>query len=468
MPPLPRDMSLWGLIGRRRDLSECFLRGADRSIALGDLADGSSLGAPLEEFAGRAVLVATADQFTAALAAIELDGIARRLLLCPPDASAGHMPHIVATGGIDIVVSDGSIDCAALPDNVRLIGCRPDIARSTAPDRAARCRTEWILLTSGTTGVPKLVVHTLASLVGAIAPAAVAPATPSVWSTFYDIRRYGGMQIFFRGMLGGNALVLSNPRESTADFLARAGRYGVTHISGTPSHWRRALMSPAAGRIAPRYVRLSGEIADQAILDDLRAFYNGAGVAHAFASTEAGVAFDVNDGLAGFPAELLDRRDAAVEMTVEDGSLRIRSARTATRYLGADATLRGKDGFVDTGDMIERRGGRCYFAGRRGGIINVGGLKVHPEEVEAVINRHPAVQMSLVKARKNPFTGAVVVADVVVRADPAAAFAPAPALQQDILAACRGKLPPHKVPASIRFVPALTVGAAGKLARPGA
>ena len=52
--------------------------------------------------------------------------------------------------------------------------------------------------------------------------------------------------------------------------------------------------------------------------------------------------------------------------------------------------LADEDGFVDTGDMLELRGDRYYFAGRREGIINVGGQKVHPEEVEAVINRHPA------------------------------------------------------------------------------
>ena len=50
----------------------------------------------------------------------------------------------------------------------------------------------------------------------------------------------------------------------------------------------------------------------------------------------------------------------------------------------------------------------------RGGVINVGGLKVHPEEVEAVINAHPWVRMSLVKARRNPITGAVVTAEVVL------------------------------------------------------
>ena len=44
----------------------------------------------------------------------------------------------------------------------------------------------------------------------------------------------------------------------------------------------------------------------------------------------------------------------------------------------------------------------------------MGGLKVHPEEVEAVINRHPQVRMSLVRTRKNPITGALVVADIVL------------------------------------------------------
>ena len=68
--------------------------------------------------------------------------------------------------------------------------------------------------------------------------------------------------------------------------------------------------------------------------------------------------------------------------------------------------------------MIELRDGRYHFVGRRGGIINIGGLKVHPEEVEAVINRHPGVRMSLVKARKNPITGAIVAADIVLNDGP--------------------------------------------------
>jgi acyl-coenzyme A synthetase/AMP-(fatty) acid ligase len=215
-------------------------------------------------------------------------------------------------------------------------------------------------------------------------------------------------------------------------------------------------------------VRLSGEIADQAVLDSLRAAFPGVTVAHAFASTEAGVAFEVRDGLAGFPVSLLDA-SGPVELRVVEDTLRIRSPGTAQRYLGDGAEpLRGADGFVDTGDWIEQRAGRCYFMGRRGGVINVGGLKVHPEEVEAVINAHPWVRMSLVRARRNAILGAVVTAEVVL-ADGVGGGQPAPsaeALTRELTDACRRSLAPHKVPATIRIVPSLEVSAAGKLVRP--
>ena len=326
-----------------------------------------------------------------------------------------------------------------------------------------RYETEWVLLTSGTTGVPKLVVHTLASLAGAIDTGR--PGNGQVvWSTFYDIRRYGGLQIFLRAMLTGSSLLLSSARMSTADFLAYAGAHGVTHISGTPSHWRRALMSSSAHLISPEYIRLSGEIADQAILNHLAQVYPKARIAHAFATTEAGVAFAVDDMITGFPASVLTRTPG-VEMKVENGSLRIRSARTASHYLDKEhGPLKDADGFVDTTDLLELRNERYYFVGRRDGVINVGGLKVHPEEVEEVINRHPEVRMSLVRTRKNPITGALVVADVVLRSPPGPEEVDGQ-IRQDILLLCREELASHKVPATINFVATLEVAESGKLIR---
>jgi acyl-coenzyme A synthetase/AMP-(fatty) acid ligase len=441
----------------------CFFDRA-ASVRIADLVCGTSLRGRFANLSGRSVVIATASQLTAALALIELDGIARRLLILPPDVDPDHLGALIAGAEIDAVVTDETVPprLAGLPVSVV---CTPRIV-SLAEPPPARERTEWLLLTSGTTGVPKMVAHGLGGLTAAIAPRA--SAEPVVWATFYDIRRYGGLQIFLRAVLGGASLVLSSAGEPVAEHLARLARHGVTHLSGTPSHWRRALMSPEIGKIAPRYVRLSGEIADQAILDALRAGFPRADIGHAYASTEAGVVFAVDDGRAGFPASFVGGARNGVEIKVVDGSLRIRSPGAALRYVGRanDAALRDSDGFVDSGDMVERQGERYLFVGRQGGIINIGGLKVHPEEVEAVINRHPRVRMSLVRPKRSPFTGAVVVADIVLTAPSAAAENEA-ALRDDILKHCRGALPRHKVPASVSFVPALAVAATGKLARRG-
>ncbi|RSL17396.1 acyl-CoA synthetase (AMP-forming)/AMP-acid ligase II [Edaphobacter aggregans] len=454
--------SLWNALSAAGDLSGRFVFGAEASIALSDLLAGSALYGRGDELGGRSVLVTTTNQFTTASALIELDGIARRMVLCPPDLPVEHLPYVIESANVDAIVSDRTI----LGLDIHRPLCFCPCTRKIVPEncsRSAQYQTEWILLTSGTTGLPKLVVHTLSSLSGAI-KAGSGSAEPTVWSTFYDIRRYGGLQIFLRAFLTGTSLVLSSAEESTADFLARAGSHGVTHISGTPCQWRRALMSPSANLIQPKYIRLSGEIADQAILNHLRSFYPQARIAHAFASTEAGVAFEVNDGIAGFPASAIEDTPD-VEMKVEDRSLWIRSNRTASRYLGDQPPiLKNADGFVDTRDLIELRDDRYYFVGRQDGAINVGGLKVYPEEVEAVINRHPEVQMSLVRTKRNPITGALVVADVVLT-EQQSASRDMRALQGDILLLCRETLSSHKVPVAINFIPALAVTESGKLVR---
>jgi acyl-coenzyme A synthetase/AMP-(fatty) acid ligase len=434
------------------------------SVAVRALADGSIFGGKLELLRGRCVLLATYGQLPTALALLELDGVARRLVLCTPDLTASQLAQVAATSQADAIVADSATSQRELPPlEVVVASETPSGGR---PLRRSTQATEWVLLTSGTTGQPKLVVHSVESLAGAL-PRQPSAAGNMVWSTFYDIRRYGGLQIYLRAVISGVALVLSNASETVHDFLSRAAAAGVTHISGTPSHWRRALMSGDAGLIHPEYVRLSGEVADQTVLDSLRAAYPQARIAHAFASTEAGVAFDVNDGRAGFPADLVDKPQGSIELKVQDGTLWIRSARTAVQYLGAAPQLPGAEHYIDTGDMVELEGERYYFRGRKGGIINVGGLKVYPEEVEAVINSDPRVRMSLVKSKRNPITGAVIVAEVVLREAPPDDSA-SDVLKEQLLQTCRKNLSKHKVPALLRFVPNLELTAAGKLVRPNA
>ena len=457
--------SLW-LKARAAGLSARFLQNSDAQVQLSRLEGGSAIGGRLQDLEGRSVLVAAESQLAAALVLLELDGVARRLVLCPPDLSRESIPAIVEGARIDTILSDRDEVVFGELCGVPVIRCGTSVEEAQVK-RDTSFVTEWVLFTSGTTGRPKMAVHTLSGLTRAIKPKST-PATSSVWATFYDIRRYGGLQIFLRAMLGNCSFLLSSAGETLEHHLARLADHGVSHISGTPSHWRRVLMSPSARIIDPAYVRLSGEIADQGVLDALRMLYPKAGIVHAYASTEAGVGFEVDDGEEGFPARFVGRSGADVEMKVEAGSLRVRSNRVALCYLDGATHVVEADGFVDTGDLVERRGDRYYFMGRKDGAINVGGQKVCPEEVEAVINRHPQVLMSLVRAKRNPILGSVVVADAVLNEAShrenrsGASWAE---LAQEVRALCAQSLARHKVPALIRFVPSLPMTAGGKLAR---
>ncbi len=460
--------TLRGILWETADLERRMLWAGHADVALQAIVAGTCLDGAAPMPPGASVLVHTREQSSAAQALIELDGVARRLILCPPDLSQEHLPVVIRDGEVTAVVTDRPEvlpELEALP-HYRIVDPRP-LTGAGGAGSDAHVQTQWAMFTSGTTGPPKMVAHDLEGLTGAIKPMSVAGA-PAVWATFYDIRRYGGLQILLRGLLSGGSMVVAGSEEPLVDLMRRMGRHGVTHVSGTPSHWRKALASGAADMISPAYVRLSGEIADQAILNQLRNTFPGAAIGHAYASTEAGVGFEVNDGLEGFPPSLFEPGGSAIEMKVVDGSLRIRSSRTARRYLGEAAPkLADADGFVDTGDMVEMRGERYYFAGRRGGIINVGGLKVHPEEIEAVINSFPGVRVSLAQGRRNPITGSIVIADVVLddALKSSVSGVDEVRIRRDILKFCHDRLAAFKVPAMLRFVPALTMTEGGKLLR---
>ncbi len=441
------------------------LWGLEQSVALSDLGAATSLDCRERDISGRSVVIFVDDQLSAALALIELDGTARRMVICPPDLDPSRLPQIIVDAEADAIVVGRDQHVSADFSGLPVIRCGLPLAPRVEKGSEA-FSTEWAMLTSGTSGPPKIVAHTLDSLSGPIRRDATG-AILGNWATFFDIRRYGGLQAFLRAIIGDCSLVLSHPHESVADLLQRIVAHDVTHMNGTPSHWRRALMTPDVHRFRPDYVRMSGEVADQSLLDGMRLEFPLVTMVNVYGSTEAGVAFEVRDGREGFPMSVVESGGDA-EVRVVDGEIRVRSDRTATRYLGLAAPrLRDDDGFVSTSDMVERRGERWYFAGRRDGVINVGGLKVHPEEVEAFINQHDQVRASLVKGRSNPIIGKIVVAEIVLKGhsiDENGGERVA-AIKEEILAMCRDGLPVHKVPATIRVVETLEMSAGGKLVR---
>lgn len=338
------------------------------------------------------------------------------------------------------------------------------------PHQGTAVATRWDLATSGSTGAPKFFAHAFASLArGVPAPPYPAPSDPAqgqgapVWGMLYDPCRFAGLQVLLHALLGGSRLVAPAADLPFAQRIASLAAGGVTHLSATPSLWRRVLMAPAARDLALRQVTLGGETADQPLLDRLARQFPAARISHHYASTEAGTGFSVHDGIAGFPQEWLDRAPHALALRIRDDMLWIRPDPQTLRA-GREA-LFDADGFLCTQDRVELAQGRVRFLGRAGNVINVGGAKVHPERVEAVLKQHPAVLDCQVVPRPSAMLGALIAARVVLDPGDAAHGAP-PA---DTIAAlkrwCREHLPREARPATIEIAPELALTRAGKVAR---
>jgi acyl-CoA synthetase (AMP-forming)/AMP-acid ligase II len=277
----------------------------------------------------------------------------------------------------------------------------------------------------------------------------------------YDIARFAGAQVLMQALVTGAPLVLPDPHAALPDRLLFLAENGVNALSATPTLWRKILMSPQSARLSLRQITLGGEIVEDGILAALAQRFPAARIVHIYASTEAGAAFSVADGRAGFPVAYLREPPKGIELKIQGGQLLVRTDRANAAYVGSGGVFADADGFVDTGDAVEVRGDRCIFLGRANGMINVGGNKLFPEEVERVLMAHPSVRMARVSGKKSPMTGQLVMAEIVL-ADDVRDHSQASAL---LLSHCRAHLAPWKTPALMRIVADLAPNAAGKLGR---
>src|SRR6185437_5814691 len=107
--------SLWELTDASGRVARRYLWHFGATIALNQLLEGTVLGDRANTLYGRSVLIATANQFTAASILIELDGVAARVVICPPDLMPEHFASIAAGAGADTIISDVNTLRAAVP-----------------------------------------------------------------------------------------------------------------------------------------------------------------------------------------------------------------------------------------------------------------------------------------------------------------------------------------------------------------
>ena len=134
-----------------------------------------------------------------------------------------------------------------------------------------------------------------------------------------------------------------------------------------------------------------------------------------------------------------------IETRVVDGTLRVRAPSAMLGYLNAPNAV-DPDGWMDTEDLVEVDGEFVRFLGRKSQIINVGGSKVYPAEVESVLLQMDNVADATVYAKPNAITGQVVAARIALKEpmDPAT-------MRREVRAFCRSRLPAVKVPVVIEL-----------------
>jgi len=322
------------------------------------------------------------------------------------------------------------------------------------------------LLTSGTTGNPKCVQHDWERL--ALAVRTKERYRGRRWLMGYHITNFAGTQVFLQCFMNGGCMVLPSDSPPGASLDAEMiTENDVDYLNCTATYARRLLLTMPPGVVGSlKHITLGGEIVDQSVIDSLKKKFPNAKISHIYASTELGSSIEVRDEREGFPLKLIDN----VNLKIIDGELHLRpSGRAMIGYLDqADGhstasfklPVEGETSWVPTGDLIEVKDNRALFLGRKDLVVNVGGFKVNPFTVEAVIREIDGVHEVLITAQKSPIVGNLLKAVVVARPG-----RDTQDLKMQILNHCKKRLPYYSVPRLFELTEQLKYTTSNKIKR---
>jgi acyl-coenzyme A synthetase/AMP-(fatty) acid ligase len=397
------------------------------------------------------------------VALFNASGVRRAVVVSDNPADIIRAIDACARSCADLFIAHTTTPADHLADIIRVHGLQYRIGEADGPLPGAAApgpaQGRVHLMTSGTTGIPKIAAHTLTSLVSRASASADHPANRMAkWLLTYQPSGFAGVQVILTAAVTRGTVVAPAQRNPRG-FYDAARHWGVTQISGTPTFWRSFLMSGDMAALSLRQITMGGEAADQATLERVKAAFPKARITHTYASTEAGVVFAVHDGREGFPASFLQQSAHGVQLRIRDGFLEIKTPNRMQGYVSDTAQPVLDDGWLTTTDRCDVVGDRVIISGRADSTINVGGYKVYPLAIEKLILSQAGVDEARVYGVPNPISGALVAADVVLSSGEDAALA-----RPRILSACRAQLPSFQVPRVLNFVAAIEARASGKKA----
>lgn len=359
---------------------------------------------------------------------------------------------------IDITLLDADFSAeeidALVPDadeRARKLSCRvePPIQNETdLLERIRRVSNGRIgFFTSGTTGLPKRVSHQLATLARSVKSSA--KHSESVWAFAYNPTHIAGCQVFMQAIMNGNSLVNVFGLDRNGIYRALE-EYRVSHISATPTFYR--MLMPAEQTIGSvRRVTFGGERMDPGLVEHLQKAFPSARFLNVYASTEAGTILVAEGEEFSIKAGLEDL------VCIDNEELMIHRSLLG-EFAGSAPTQ--TDDWYATGDVVSITSGsplRFKILHRSNELINVGGYKVNPAEVEAVLRAIDGVQEVRVFAKKNSVLGNLVCCDI--------ALSNLDLTEKAIRQHLTANLQSFKIPRIINFIDEIETTRTGKLKR---
>ncbi len=306
--------------------------------------------------------------------------------------------------------------------------------------------SEITIFTSGTTGQPKKVVHSISTLTRSVRIGERYKG--QIWAYAYNPTHMAGLQVFFQAFMNQNTLV--NVFNQSREYVyQQISKKRITHISATPTFYRLLLPFEQAYESVIR-VTLGGEKSDQHLYDSIMKIFPNAKINNVYASTEAGSLFAAKGDCFQIPDAIKDK------FKVIESELLIHKS-----LLGSSDSFKFTDDYYHSGDLIEwvdERQGLFRFNSRKNELINVGGYKVNPGEVEEAIQNIDGVQQALVYGKANSILGNVLCADVVLEHG-------LELTELDIKKVLSSQLQDFKVPRRIKFVEEISLTRTGKMKR---
>jgi len=332
------------------------------------------------------------------------------------------------------------------------------------------------VLTSGTTGRPRAALLSHAALAASAAAWSAALPAPTGWLLCLGLAHVAGLGVAWRALGAGVPLHVTPSFDPDLVLSILRGPGAPSHCSLVPVQLARLLAAggdgsdppPASAPPALRAVLVGGS----AIPPDLvrRAAAAGWPVVPTYGLTEAGsgvtaMAADEAAAAPGSAGRPLPGVAVRIAQPGPDGvgEIEVRTPALFDGYLDRPAESLAAitaDRWLRTGDLGRLDGAaRLFVVDRRADLVVSGGENVHPAEVEAALEAHPAVAEAGVVGRPDPTWGAVPVAGIVLRpgfADPG---------DEALRAWCRERLAAFKIPVAFAHLEALPRTAAGKLRR---